>query len=123
MRLQFSLGLLVSSLCDLTMRTVGSLGRQAQSYSEGFLTQVLNPKGVLFYLSIFPQFIDFHSHAYFKAFELISIHAGLMIVWFGSTCFIVSNIKYLQYNNKITRWVQRLCGSALLIFSILLLKQ
>ena len=94
-----------------------------KSFSEGFLTQMLNPKGSIFYLSVFPQFIDFQSHAYFEAFALVSIHTGLMIIWFGFICLMISKIKLLDSKSKIGCWVQRISGSILLVFSILLLQQ
>ena len=93
-----------------------------KSFNEGFLTQMLNPKGSMFYLAVFPQFIDFESHAYLGAFTLVTIHAGLMILWFGSTCFIASSIKLLGSESRIGRWVQRLSGGLLLIFSAVLLR-
>lgn len=92
-----------------------------KSFSEGFLTQMLNPKGTLFYISVFPQFINFDSFVYADAFALISIHAALMITWFGAVCFMISKVKNLG-QGAIGRWVQRCCGSALLIFGALLLR-
>lgn len=92
-------------------------------FCEGFFTQMLNPKGSMFYLAVFPQFIDFQSNAYLEAFSLVLIHAGLMVVWFGSACFIASRIKLLCSGSQIGHWVQRLCGSILIAFSALLLKQ
>ncbi|WP_298943871.1 LysE family translocator [uncultured Psychromonas sp.] len=94
-----------------------------KSFREGFLTQMLNPKGSMFYLSVFPQFIDFQSHAYLAAFSLVSIHAGLMVLWFGSACIVASRIKLLGGRGQVGRWVQRFCGSILLALSVLLLKQ
>jgi len=94
-----------------------------KSFGEGFLTQMLNPKGSMFYLAVFPQFIDFQSHAYLEAFTLVSIHAVLMAVWFGSVCIIASNIKLLGNEGQFGRWVQRCCGGILITFSILLLTQ
>ena len=84
---------------------------------------MLNPKGSMFYLAVFPQFIDFQSHAYLEAFALVSIHAGLMIVWFSSVCIIASNIKSLNSESHLGRWIQRISGGILITFSFLLLKQ
>jgi threonine/homoserine/homoserine lactone efflux protein len=94
-----------------------------KSFGEGFLTQMLNPKGSMFYLAVFPQFIDLQTHAYLEAFTLVSIHAGLMAVWFGSACIIASNISLLSSGGQFGSWVQRCCGGILITFSILLLKQ
>ncbi|MEZ9629254.1 LysE family translocator [Vibrio breoganii] len=106
----------------LTAEVYQNSQHSLKSFGEGFLTQMLNPKGTLFYISIFPQFIDFNSFVYTDAFILISIHAALMMTWFGSICFMISKIKNLG-QGAISCWVQRGCGSALLIFSALLLRQ
>ena len=66
-------------------------------FTMGFLTNVLNPKIAVFYLSIFPQFIDLHAGSVFNqslilgltqivisftANLAITISAGQIAVWF-----------------------------------------
>lgn len=94
-----------------------------KSFSDGFFTQMFNPKGSMFYLAAFPQFIDFQSSMYFEAFSLVAIHALLMVIWFSSVCVFVSNLKRLSHGGLVGKWIQRISGGILIMFSSLLITQ
>jgi len=89
-------------------------------YAEGFLTQILNPKVSMFYLAAFPQFISFSGSYYANAFTLVTIHAGTIFFWFiGITCAI-NKIKNKSRPSS-GKWIQRISGTAMIYFSILLI--
>lgn len=92
-------------------------------YTEGFLTQLLNPKVSMFYLAAFPQFIDFNTSGYSMAFVLVAIHAFLIAIWFVGVTLMIDKLKSRSANSSAGRWVQRISGSVMIYFSTLLLGQ
>ncbi len=92
-------------------------------FSEGFLTQLLNPKVSMFYLAAFPQFISFDAINYLEAFSLVAIHAGIIFFWFMGMTQVVGRIKKMASESNIGRWVQRTSGSILVYFGGMLLTQ
>jgi len=93
------------------------------SFTEGFLTQVLNPKVSMFYLAAFPQFIDFQNAAYLDAFILVSIHTFFIAIWFYTFANFLLRIKQISNNSKIGVYVQRVTGAIFIFFAAMLLTQ
>ncbi|ASP39510.1 homoserine lactone transporter [Bacterioplanes sanyensis] len=98
--------------------------RSARYYfSEGFLTQLLNPKVSVFYLAAFPQFIDPASFSYMSAFALVALHASIIFVWFTAMTHAIARVKSWSRHSSLGTWVQRLSGSVMIYFSALVLTQ
>jgi len=92
-------------------------------FTEGFLTQLLNPKVSMFYLAAFPQFINFDPPSYMDAFTLVAIHASIIFFWFLGVTQLVGQLKQLSKQSSMGLWVQRVSGAVLVYFSGLLLSQ
>ena len=94
-------------------------------FNEGFLTQLLNPKVSMFYLAAFPQFIGFDEAHITTAFLFVAIHAVFIISWFTSLIFVVDKLKSLQQQKEswLNRWTQRLSGTVMIYFSLLIVSQ
>ena len=92
-------------------------------YSEGFLTQLLNPKVSMFYLAAFPQFVSFDNSHYLDAFLLVAIHASIIFFWFLGVTQVVNSIKNISSESRVSVWTQRISGSLLVYFGGLLLSQ
>lgn len=101
--------------------------RALGNFTEGFLTQLLNPKVSMFYLAAFPQFIDFQQASYAHAVLLVSIHALIILCWFTSMTEVLGRMKKVVKESALTqaigRWVQRVSGSLLVYFGGLLVSQ
>lgn len=93
------------------------------SFSEGFLTQVLNPKVSMFYLAAFPQFINFKESAYLDAFILVSIHASINAIWFYLFANFLVKLQNSSKNSYINIVIQRVSGAIFVFFAGLLLTQ
>lgn len=87
-------------------------------FSEGFLTNVLNPKVSLFYLSAFPQFIAHSDAVVFWSFILISLHATLNAVWFLLVAKTVSRTKGMLTSNTFKQWLNGLTGALFIGFAV-----
>jgi threonine/homoserine/homoserine lactone efflux protein len=109
---------------ETKMEKITSFKRKGVGYfSEGFITQILNPKVSMFYLAAFPQFISPGNFSYENAFSLVTIHASIIFAWFIGVTFAIEIIKSSAKNSKIGNWVQRLSGSVMIYFSAMILNQ
>lgn len=79
------------------------------SYRSGIITNVLNPKVALFFLSFFPQFISkTNTDSALPFFILGFTYAGLGIIW----CFILAHFSAtfsnkLKKNEKFNFWLNK----------------
>ena len=90
-------------------------------FTEGFLTQILNPKVSMFYLAAFPQFISFEQSSAFDAFILVAIHASIIFLWFNGIIKTISKLKFVTNMPSLGKWVQRVSGLVMVYFGGLLL--
>jgi threonine/homoserine/homoserine lactone efflux protein len=81
----------------------------SRAFSEGFLTNVLNPKVSMFYLAAFPQFIAVNDSA-ISAYALITAHAAVNIAWLSMMIVMLSNIKKATNNDRLKRWLNAVTG-------------
>lgn len=89
-------------------------------FSQGFLTNVLNPKVALFFLAFVPQFI--HPEATNKAMAfivlgLIFIVNGMIWCHFLAWSSSVASVKIKQ-NEIVTKWLSRTAGGLFAYFGI-----
>lgn len=87
------------------------------AFTEGFLTQILNPKVSMFYLAAFPQLIDFQNSVLTDIFLLVSIHAVSIFIWFTCFIFILGKSTKMMESNLVQRFVQSFTGTVFLYFS------
>ncbi len=84
---------------------------------QGFLTNVLNPKATIFFLSIFSQFITVETSF------IIQIFFGFTCVlmtflWFSFVALVLSNQSIKKKFLKFTKWIDRVCGGFLIALSV-----
>lgn len=83
-------------------------------FMQGFLTNVLNPKVVLFFLSFFPQFVD--PHASHKALAFLALGAVFIVmstVWNSMVAWVAASVtRRVAGKPGIKRWLDRVVGTA-----------
>jgi len=79
------------------------------AFSEGFLTNVLNPKVSMFYLSAFPQFISTNEGA-MNVYALVTAHSIVNFMWFSVMVFMLSRIKKAANNAQFKKWLNSITG-------------
>jgi threonine/homoserine/homoserine lactone efflux protein len=89
-----------------------------RSLVEGFLSNVLNPKAVVFYMAFLPQFIDPSRSALKQSLFLAGLHFAIAMVWQCLLASIVHRAKAWMKNQRIRRSLDGLTGSIMLAFGI-----
>lgn len=88
-----------------------------RSFGEGMLTNVLNPKVALFYLSFLPQFIQ-PSDSAMKPLILAGIHAAMGIVWLSGVVIMVGFSREILARPAVKRRFDTATGLVLIAFGL-----
>lgn len=86
----------------------------SRSFREGLLTNLLNPKVIVFYLALLPQFISPGDSALPKSLLLAAIHCVLGIAWLGFVSWAVDRSRHFFLRPLLRRWMDGLCGTVLI---------
>ncbi|MFI6690406.1 LysE family translocator [Streptomyces sp. NPDC050433] len=103
-----------------------------RSFATGLSTNLLNPKALIFYVSLLPQFIPPNAPAFSMTLLYALTHALLNIVWFGLLSWCVpatrrlinrrrrNQRRHARPQQRAQTWVERLTGLALIFFGLTL---
>jgi RhtB (resistance to homoserine/threonine) family protein len=86
---------------------------RSRSFREGLLTNLLNPKVIVFYLALLPQFISPGDAVLAKSLLLAAIHCVLGIAWLGFVAWAVDRSRHFFLRPRLRRWMDGLCGTVL----------
>ena len=92
----------------------------SRSLREGFLSNVLNPKTMVVYLALLPQFIDPRA-AWVQSMVLAGVHFALSVVWLGVIVLLVQKARRWLVSESIRGWVDRVVGISLLALAWVLI--
>lgn len=90
----------------------------ARAYTEGFLTNALNPKVSMFYLAAFPQFITVGETTAASAFLLVFLHSMINLVWFGAMVLVLAKLTAVGRNGHFQRWLKGVTGVVFIAFGV-----
>lgn len=85
---------------------------------RGFLTNMLNPKVGVFYVSFLPQFIPAQVPVVAFSIALAAIHAAMGLVWFAAITAATRPLSNLLHRPAFVRAIDGLTGSVLVAFGI-----
>lgn len=86
----------------------------ARCFREGLLTNVLNPKVVVFYLALLPQFVGPEDAVLPKSLLLATIHFAEGILWLGAVAYVVDRSREFFIKPRMRRWLDAICGTLLI---------
>ncbi|EOG3618962.1 LysE family translocator [Pseudomonas putida] len=88
------------------------------AFARGLLTNLLNPKVGIFYVTFLPQFIPAGVALSAYSFFLASIHVLLTVVWFGLLIAATMPLKNLLSRAPTVKALDRISGSIFIAFGL-----
>ncbi|MDY7115687.1 LysE family translocator [Halomonas sp. SSL-5] len=85
---------------------------------EGLLSNVLNPKTVVFYMAFLPQFIAPGDPALAKSLFLAGVHFVIANLWQVGVALMVGGAGRLLASRAFARWLNGLTGAVLIVFGV-----
>lgn len=85
-------------------------GAGAGHFRRGFLTNILNPKVGIFYVSFLPQFIPPEAHVPTMTLVMTAIHVCLGLAWFALLVAATRPLARAFRNHIFVAWLDRLTG-------------
>jgi len=97
-------------------RQLGSLAAtsgRAAAFTQGFLTNVLNPKVAIFYLTFLPQFIAPGQPVLTRSLMLASIHIVMGLIWLTAYAWFIDRLGSVLTRPAVKAWLERVTGGLL----------
>ena len=88
------------------------------AYTEGLLTNALNPKVSMFYLAAFPQFITIGETSAAASLLLVFIHSMINAIWFGAMVMLFSRLTAAASGGTFQRWLKGVTGVVFVGFGL-----
>ncbi|HEY5672760.1 MAG TPA: LysE family translocator [Malonomonas sp.] len=100
--------------------TAGSVAKfkLQRSLREGFLSNVLNPKTIIFYMAFLPQFIDPAGSALQQSLLLAAIHFCLAMFYQCALALLVQQAGQWLKNCRLRRYLDGLTGTVLVLLGL-----
>jgi len=96
--------------------TSGDSARRARlgPFLQGFLTNILNPKVAVFYLTFLPQFISPGEPVLRRSLLLASIHIAMGFVWLTAYAWFIDRLGAVLTRPRVKAWLERVTGGLLI---------
>jgi threonine/homoserine/homoserine lactone efflux protein len=83
-------------------------------FLQGFLTNVLNPKVAIFYLTFLPQFIGPGEPVFRRSLFLASLHIAMGFAWLTAYAWFVDQLGAVLTRPRVKAWLERVTGGLLI---------
>jgi threonine/homoserine/homoserine lactone efflux protein len=90
-------------------------GQVTNQLYKGFLTSLLNPKGMMVYVAILPQFMDRHGNATLQAVVLSAAFMFWCAVVYASLCLALGRVGRGKLSDKRRRVIDGSAGGMVLV--------
>ena len=89
-----------------------------RAFRQGFLTNALNPKAILYFLVLLPQFMAADVATTPQLLEMGAITSVECLVWFLFLAHILGRVRRVFANPRFQRWLHRVTGAIFLGFGL-----
>ena len=114
--------LILTSPINLQDNSTDEDGRYLKSISTGFLTNALNPKAFIFFITVFTLVINKDTGIVIKS--LLGIYMSIAtFTWFTFISILLTNQKATERFEKAIPWLEKITGLFLLILAIRIIFQ
>lgn len=97
---------------------VESKYKNRSSFKQGFLTNLLNPKIAVFFLTFLPQFVDPGSHTFMPFLILGITYILLTVVWYLFYIYLLNQISAFMKKPRTQKVIEGITGTILIGFGI-----
>lgn len=104
---------------DLKYSKAGQIS-SLKAFQQGFLTNLLNPKATIFFISLFSQFIDVNTPTFLRV-EYAFINWSITLLWFLFLSYVVTSKGFMGRVDRFRKYIDRVMGGALMLLSVKLL--
>jgi RhtB (resistance to homoserine/threonine) family protein len=84
---------------------------------SGFVTNILNPKATMFFLSLFTQVIDPHTPVLIQM-VYVSVCFFVVFGWFSFVALVLTQNRVKNIFLGFSKWIDRVCGVAMIAFGL-----
>lgn len=88
------------------------------AFKQGFLTNLLNPKAVLIFMTFLPQFMNPRLPLAPQFLELGAITSALCLFWYVPLAYILGQVRRTFENPRFQQWLQRCTGVLFIAFGL-----
>jgi threonine/homoserine/homoserine lactone efflux protein len=86
----------------------------ARPFRDGLVTSLANPKLAVFFVALFPQFLDAGRAVLPTTLLMAAMIVALDFAWYTSLAVAVSRAKEGFMRTRVARWTERITGSVLI---------
>ncbi|MFD1356948.1 LysE family translocator [Fictibacillus halophilus] len=90
----------------------------ASCFKQGFLTNILNPKVAVFFLTFLPQFVDPGSNTFIPFLIMGVTYTVLTSIWFLLYVYLINQISAFMKRPKAQNMIEGITGTILIGFGI-----
>jgi threonine/homoserine/homoserine lactone efflux protein len=87
-------------------------------FKQGFLTNLLNPKVAVFFLTFLPQFVDAGSSSFIPFLIMGITYTLLTALWFLFYIYLLNQIRTFMKKPRTQMWMEGITGTILIGFGV-----
>ncbi|REC96433.1 LysE family translocator [Kushneria indalinina] len=90
------------------------LNGHRRAFANGFLTNLLNPKAIVFFLSVLPQFMDPAGDAVRQILMLGVLDVAIGVVWWWGVVAVMQQVANVLKRPRVRQWWNRITGGLMI---------